>query len=486
VSVAKPPSFEPLAGTDPVPGNTDEIAALGRRYTDTAAEIERQAANLKRLATGTQDAWVGGAGDVFRSSASDLSTRITKAHARYATAGSALTTCAPKMADAQQRAYQAVWDAQSAQGEMAANAPGPAPKPGSPPPTDAEKTAAAKRASAYGDASANLKNATARFHNAVGDYHAAAGSAARAIRDEIGHDGLKDSWWDRNFGWISNVFMIIGIVVIVLAVIALILICPLTAGLLAAWLGADLVATLSAAVGWAIFGLTVGQAIFDGVSAATGKESWTNFVIDCLSLATLGLGEGLGKVVIGGKTILPEVRGLLPRLVEPLTQYAENAAKSVAAGRAGRGFMQANGLPGFLYTFGSKGGLTDGLLRLFGKGDVLDGAVNAANVARDGVETALKGATPGNLLSLGAWSSDAATEWSKLSIIDQQVPNMVRVMFPKAAAASVIGLSGGAQWASFIGGNTYNIHGWTQGDDSAAVAQTIGQFRQMLSQVPVP
>jgi hypothetical protein len=36
---ARPPDFEPLASSDPVPGNTDEIVALGRRYTDTAAEI---------------------------------------------------------------------------------------------------------------------------------------------------------------------------------------------------------------------------------------------------------------------------------------------------------------------------------------------------------------------------------------------------------------------------------------------------------------
>jgi hypothetical protein len=28
---AKPPDFEPLAGSDPVPGNTDEISALGKR-----------------------------------------------------------------------------------------------------------------------------------------------------------------------------------------------------------------------------------------------------------------------------------------------------------------------------------------------------------------------------------------------------------------------------------------------------------------------
>jgi hypothetical protein len=53
-------------------------------------------------------------------------------------------------------------------------------------------------------------------------------------------------------------------------------------------------------------------------------------------------------------------------------------------------------------------------------------------------------------------------------------------------ATGVLSVGGYAQWSVFIGGNAYNIHGWTQGDDSAAVTQTIGQFRQMLSQVPVP
>jgi uncharacterized protein YukE len=483
VTVAKPSSFEPLASSDPVPGNTDEIAALGKRYTDTAAEIAAQAANLRKLATGTIDSWKGQAAQVFQSHAADLATRIAAAHDRYATAGSALTTCAPKMYTAQQSAYQAVWDAQAAKDQMTANAPAPPPKPGSPPLTSAEKLAATQRAAAYDGATTDLKNATTRFDNAVSDYHDAAQKAATAIRNEIGHDGLKDSWWDRNFGWISKVFMIIGIVVIVLAVIALILVCPLTAGFLVGFLGADLVASLAGAIGWAIFGLTVAQTIFDGIAAGTGKESWTAFIIDCISLATLGFGDGLGKVAFGGRTILPEIKGLLPRVIEPLAEYAEGAGKSVFAARAGRAFMQDNGLPGLLYSLGKR---APWALSLFGKGDVLDGALGAANAAKETLETSLKGAEPGNLLSLFAMSSDAAETWSKLSILDQNVPNMVRIIVPKAAVGATIGLEGGAQWASFIGGNSYTISSWLQGDGSGQFDQTIGQFRQMLGQVPVP
>lgn len=478
----RPPDFEPLASSDPVPGNTDEIAALGRRYSDTAAEIQKQAANLKKLAAGTIEGWTGQAAKVFQSKASDLAGRIAKAQQRYDTAGKALSGCAGPMYTAQQSAYAAVWKAKTAQQTMQSNAPGPPPKPGSPPPTAEQKAAAAKRATAYDGASGDLKSATTQFHNAVHDYHCAAGKAASAIRDEISHDSLKDSWWDRNFGWISKVFMIIGIIVIVLAVVALILVCPLTAGLVAGIIGAEMAATLSAVLGWVILGLTVAQAIFDGIAAGTGKESWTAFALDIVSIATMGLGDGLGQV---GK-FLPEIKGLLPRLLGPLAEGAEDAAKAVSAGRAGRAFMSGQGLPGILYSLGSRSTLVETGMRLFGMGGKLDGAVNAASEASHAIETLVKGAKPGNLTSLLAMSSDAATDWSKLSAIDAKVPGVLRVVVPKALAGTTIAAEGSIQWSTFIGGNAYQIHSWLEGDGLGAVDQTIGDFRQMVSHVPVP
>lgn len=66
MSAARPPDFEPLASADPVPGDPDEIAMLGRRYADTAAEIAQQAANLRKLATAAPGGWKGQAGTVFQ------------------------------------------------------------------------------------------------------------------------------------------------------------------------------------------------------------------------------------------------------------------------------------------------------------------------------------------------------------------------------------------------------------------------------------
>lgn len=475
----RPPDFEPLASTDPVPGNTDEIANLGRRYTDTAWEIQKQAANLRKLSAGTIQGWTGQAAQAFQSHAANLATRISQAHDRYATAGSALSMYAGPMHDAQQGAYAAVWKAKEAKQAMQSNAPAPPPPPGSPPPTAAEKAAASTRAAAYDGATTDLKNATAQFQAAVKNYNDAALIAARTIRYEIEQDGLKDSWWDRNYGWINDFFIVIGIVVIVLSVVAILLVCPLTAGAIAALLGDFLASQLSVAVWWGILGLTALQAAFDGTSAVTGKESWTSFALDIASIATIGLGDGLGQI---GK--LPEIKGLLPRILEPLTEDAVKAAKAVAAGRAGRAFISAEGLPGFLYSLGSRSGLVAKVMDWAGQGDILKGATQAASEAGKTIETLVKDAESGNLAPLIAMNSSAGEAWAKLATLADKVPGVVRIIVPQVLAGTTIALEGGAQWASFIGGNTYEIYSWLQGNDSAAINQTIGNFRQMLSHVP--
>src|SRR5205807_490688 len=87
---AKPPDFEPLAASDPVPGEPGAIAALGKRYAQTAQEITQQAASLRKLAGGASAGWKGKSGTVFAAKAEDLAARISRAQARYhAAAGAA-------------------------------------------------------------------------------------------------------------------------------------------------------------------------------------------------------------------------------------------------------------------------------------------------------------------------------------------------------------------------------------------------------------
>ena len=466
---ARPPDFEPLAGTDPVPADTNEIAALGKRYTDTAAEIEAQARNLRRLASDTTGGWVGKAGKTFQSRAADLATRISKAQERYAVAGKALSGCAQPMYNAQQEAYAAVWQAKDAQQQLAANAPAPLPVPGGPPPTAAETAAVTRRRAAYDDATTALASARSSFDGAVQNYQSAAAKAANAINAEISTDSLKDSWWDRNFGWISGVFKVIAIVVTVLAIVALVLICPLTAGVIAGILGAttDALAGTATILGWLAFSATLAQATFDGIAMGTGKESWTAFAIDLVSLAAFGLGEGSGVYIKG------------------MVKGAQAAGESVAAGRAGRAFISARGLPGILYSMGSRSETVATILRWFGQGDKLQGAIKAATDARGAVAKAVKDAEPGNLVVAWSMNSDTGEGMAKLAELSEKVPGVLRIIVPKIAATGVTAVDGGVQWATFAGGNAYNVYQWTKGDDSqAGVDHAVAQFRQALSRVP--
>jgi len=476
VSVARPPDFEPLASGNPVPGDPDEITMLGRRYADTAAEIARQAANLRKLATAAPGGWKGQAGTVFHSHAADLATRISKAHDRYATAGQALQDCAGPMYDAQQRAYAAVWRAKSAQQQMTASAPGLPRPPGSPPLTDAQKAQQRTQQAAYSDAQTSLAQATRNFDDAVSDYRSAAARAARQIGSAISHDGLKDSWWDRNFGWISTVFKIIAIVVVVLAVVALLLAMPWTAALVASMLsffGANVTAaavaatlsTISTGIGWTLFGVTAVQAAYDGTAAGTGKESWAAFALDMVALVTFSF----GKVAEAG--------------VKALADSAGDTGEAVAGARAGRDAICAAGLPGLVYSVASRFSLAATVMRMSGLGGQLDAALQAASDARAAVTSAIKDAAPTNLASFLTMGSSGVTDLSKLSTVNGDVPGVLRIEVAKATAYALMGVSGAGQWGSFIGTNTVNVVSWAAPgpDDPQAI---ISSFRQSLSQVP--
>ncbi len=47
----RPTDWSPLAGSDPVPGDPDEVERAARSLADMAEEITRQTANLRRLAS---------------------------------------------------------------------------------------------------------------------------------------------------------------------------------------------------------------------------------------------------------------------------------------------------------------------------------------------------------------------------------------------------------------------------------------------------
>jgi hypothetical protein len=300
-----PTSFEPLASYNPVPADTDAMTSLGQQYTTTANLIQSQAETLQNLSNNSSDSWKSQAGTVFVSKASSLATRITQAQQRYVTAGQALTKAAEPMYNAQQQAYAAVQQAQEAQSTMNANAPGPAPAPGSPAPTAAQQAAAKTAASNYSAAEDSLNQATSQFNSAVEDYKDAASAAAKAINHELGSDPLKDSWFQAHFAWLLEFFHILSIIVMALAALALLICLPgvgamLDLGLGAVGLGVDggvsaVLSTVSTVIGWGSAAIGVGQTIFDGAAAKAGLENWKSFIYDMVGDVTFGVGQAASK-----------------------------------------------------------------------------------------------------------------------------------------------------------------------------------------------
>jgi len=438
---ARPPDFEPLASSDPVPGEPGAIAALGQRYAQTAQEITQQAANLRKLAGNTSAGWKGKSGTVFAAKAEDLAARISRAQARYAAAAQALTQCAAPVDDARQRAWTAVWAAKDAEQRMTANAPpaaaftgaGAAPAAGSAPPAGPAIRAQSVR---YDDAAQDLAAARRQFDAAVQDYHDAAGAAARAITAEIGRDGLKDSWWDAHFGWVARFFEIVAVVVLVLAVVAIILACPFSVALL----GVAAAETASTAIGWTLFGLTVAQAAFDGTAMATHKESWTAFAWDVAALATFGT----GKAAEAG--------------VRWLAENSEEVGKTIAARRAGKAAVWGKNLPGFLFSMATRSDMASGAMRLLGLGGVLDGAATAAARAESAVMTAVKDASPTGIASLATMSSEVSSGLAKLAAVDDKVPGVLRVQVARTLGQALAGVDGTFQWSTFGAGGYFTLH----------------------------
>ena len=196
----RPTDWAPLAGSDPVPGDPDEIGRAARSLADMAEEITRQTANLGKLSSA--EGWDADAGRTFADSARELSGQLGKAHGRYRAAAGALRGYAPELRHAQSVADAALAEAQQAQATVNAHRPPDRPPAGSP--TPAQVTAERQRQHAYDDGVDALHAARRKLDDAVDHRDEHVGRATRAVRGAIEHDGLKDSRWDKFTNWVSE------------------------------------------------------------------------------------------------------------------------------------------------------------------------------------------------------------------------------------------------------------------------------------------
>ena len=465
-----PIGFEPLASANPVPGDSYEVAVLARRLSDTAEEIATQTANLRKLASNSSEFWTGKAAAEFHDSASGLADRIQKAQHRYETAGQVLRDWAPQIDTAQAAVYAAVKDVQEAQQALRDNAPAAALPAGAPPLTPDQETAARQRAAACGDASTIIAQATSRFHDAVDAYNTAAGRSADAIEAAYSHDGLKDSWWDRNFHWISAAMKIIAIIVIVLAIITIFIACPWAVGLLAV-MGMSVEGATAAVATATMVGIAA-SLILDTMAAETGKQSWTAAILDVLAAATFGFGK-LAELGVGA-----------------LAKYGEDIAEAVAAGRAGRATMAAHGLPRLTYSAARVSQTLRSLLTLSPRvSRALDAADQAAAKASADVAASLDGVEGSRFVAMAAQSPGIAKDLAKLLELSASLPGVVRLALSRAVASAVTATDAAAQSTTLVGTTGYNVTGdvkeWIEERDfEARLDDILHQYSSPLVHVP--
>ncbi|MFQ6200221.1 Scr1 family TA system antitoxin-like transcriptional regulator, partial [Streptomyces sp. NPDC000405] len=88
--MTRPRDWEPLHDGDPIPGDPYEVARLGKELRGMADEIEKQAGNIRALAS--VEGWDSDAGRAFHEIADGTSGRLKRAFDRYDEAARALGT----------------------------------------------------------------------------------------------------------------------------------------------------------------------------------------------------------------------------------------------------------------------------------------------------------------------------------------------------------------------------------------------------------
>jgi hypothetical protein len=279
-------SWEPLHSGDPFPANRHQVRRYGDKVKETGELIGDQVKLLRRLADG--DAWRTDTADAFREKAEELADLIAKTQDRYVDVGNELVSFADKLDDFEADARVLVTQAE-VQVEAIADNPEVTPTPaddGTPGElTPADRAQNGRRSAAQ----QRLGELQSAFDGIVQDARQAASTAAGRIKDHS-DDDVKDSWWDRNAGWLGNLRTALGIIA---AIAGIVLLTVATGGTI--WLVALGVAIVAGAAALVI---SIGNLL-------SGNGGWADVAMDAVGLLTLGAGGAAIRMMSRG---FPAVR----------------------------------------------------------------------------------------------------------------------------------------------------------------------------------
>ncbi len=301
--MGRPSDWQPLADSDPVPGDPAGISSEAAHLSGVAQMIQGQVAQLHKIASGQADEH-GCHAEKLKSAASDTAGQLAKVVGRYQKTAAALTAWVPDLEYAQSQSLRALSAAQDAAARQRSSQPVSRPPGTKLTPQDKQDDQA--RSKALAQANDDLAAARKMLQDATSYRDQKAGETKGKIDSAI-HDGLKDSFWDDVGGFFSDAWGSFSHWVTehakIIAQIANI----------ASWV-ATVCGILSLLVGWIPI---VGQAlaaVLDTVAllativalgchlmlALTGNGSWADVALDAFALVTFGMGRAFGKAAEGG------------------------------------------------------------------------------------------------------------------------------------------------------------------------------------------
>ncbi|MFE0175280.1 putative T7SS-secreted protein [Streptomyces sp. NPDC059002] len=292
---ARPTDWTPLYDSDPVPGDPYEVARLGKKLRGMADEIDKQARNIKALAS--VEHWDSEAGRAFHETAGDTSKRLKDAYDRYDEAAEALGTkvdegggksneYASELHRAQRMADKALEEFRAVEPEQKAARAALDKTKGTVPSSQEDSVDRTKQQKKLDDATSVMAKHRQTIMNAVEIRDDAASAAAKKIKRIIHHDGVRDpggfmNWLADHADWFSAAATVLAVVALVAAVV-------LTGGIAAIIVG--LAAALSATA--------LAGRLYD-VFARGGKFDWVKITIDVLGIIP-GVGA-LKGLAVGAK-----------------------------------------------------------------------------------------------------------------------------------------------------------------------------------------
>ncbi|MFE6361836.1 hypothetical protein ACFVP3_17825 [Streptomyces sp. NPDC057806] len=324
----RPRDWHPLADSDPIPGDPDQVAALGRQLRRTATELERQIANLRAVAE--VESWNSKAGKEFRDKATGNVKKLEAALTRYETAADALgdrvtdvggryqdklhaktSNYATDLNRAQEIADAALRDAKDAddrKGAAQRSLDGLSEK------EKEDKKKLEEQRDAAGD---EIDAARQKIVQATEIRDNAANQACAALENLIAlEDSLKDDFWDKFDDWVDSIGTFAEQWATYLGVAALAVgWIPVIGQALAGVLGA--LATV----------MTLVSTVATIIQVIRGDKGLKDLAFSVLGLAMMGVGKAFAKVA--GKYAKDALKGMGKASVAKTAAQSARARKQM-------------------------------------------------------------------------------------------------------------------------------------------------------------